>query len=349
MVRNIMFDPKKFVVFSLTGNHDLDVGIIREINNLSHAKLRFQHLNLGRFPDKETDERIPNYEDVKGKNVLIFQSTFSQNLMVELFDISWACKFQYGAKSITVVIPFMYYRRQDPDDPSEIDRSKWFAHNLKANGADNVILCDIHSQKTIQNFIDVGINVWNVDPNQAYARHLRLSIQIAEEDGRGFYIYVPDEGSIPRAKPLSEILGVPIAINLKNRNANGDVERVYDQKRIKQLEKKYKVKLVVVDEKLAGAIFCIREDELSTGGTAAMAAEFLVDKIGAYEVLFCATHAVCADGWKRKIIDRGIFSNIFLGNTIPRGYFHSTGGYITTVDLAHQIATQVILVIRKLR
>jgi len=118
--------------------------------------------------------------------------------------------------------------------------------------------------------------------------------------------------------------------------------------RIKKLEKSYNVKLAVVDKSFSGASFCIREDELSTGGTAALAAEHLVNDIKAFEVFFCGTHAVCADGWKRKIIDRNIFDNIFLGNTIPRGYFNSTGGQITTVDLSHQIAQKVILVVRKL-
>lgn len=344
---SVKLDPKKFMILSLTGNHDLDEGIIGEINNECHAKLRFSHLNLGRFPDGESDVRIPDYQAILGKHVVLMQSAYDHNLMLELLDIAYACKHQYGAKSLTVVMPFMYYRRQDAKRDSEINRSKWLAHNLKSNGADNVILCDIHSQTTLRDFREVGINVCNVDPNLAYARHLRLSIQIAEEDGRGFYIYVPDEGSIPRAKPLAELLNVPIAINLKVREENGSVARIYDENRIKELEDKYQVKLVEVDESLAGASFCIREDELSTGGTAAMAAVFLKKEIKAHEVLFCGTHAVCADGWKRKIIDPDIFDNIFLGNTIPRGYYNSTGGKISTVDISHQLATQIILMIRK--
>jgi ribose-phosphate pyrophosphokinase len=341
-----MFDAKKFVVLSLTGNHKLDEEIIGEIDNLSHARLKFSNLNMGRFPDGETDVRIPNYEKVKDKHVILMQSAYNRDLMIELLDISWAVKFQYKAKSVTAVIAFMHYRRQDPTDPAEINRSLWFAHNLKANGVDNVIFCDIHSQSTLDNCESEGLRTWNVDPARAYARRLILPVAIAQEEGRGFYIYCADKGTIKRAKALAELLRVKIAINLKLRNHDGSVERVDDDDTIKKLEEEYGVDLVVADKKLANASFCIRDDELSTGGTAVLCADKLVNEIGAYEVFFCATHAVCSPGWKRKIIDKNPFNNIFLGDTIPREYFNSTGGKITNVHMAEEIAHQIILVVR---
>ncbi len=342
------FDPKQFVVISLTGNHDLDREIVDEINNLSHAGLSFHHINMGYYPDEEIDNRVTDYETIADKNVIIFQSCHKQSLMVDLLDMAWATKFQYGAKRVIVVLPFMHYRRQDSKKESEIDRSKWFAHNLKSNGADIVLLCDIHSQTTLDDFRKVGIEAYNADPNIAYARHLRLSVQLATEDGRGFYIYVPDEGSIPRAVPLAKMLEVQIAINLKRRKPNGEVERIFDADRILYLQEQYGVELVEVDERLKGASFCIREDELSTGGTAAMAGNFLKHEIGATEVFFCATHAVCSPGWKRKIIDSNPFDNIFIGNTIHRRYLNTTGGQITNVSVAHHMATQIISILHRL-
>ncbi len=344
-----MFNPENIVVLSLTGNHDLSKKIIEEVNNLSHARLKFHHLNMGTYPDGEIDNRIIDFEELEGKQVIIFQSAYSQNLMVELLDMCWAVKYQYKAKKLVVVLPFMHYRRQDSKTLGEIDRSKWFAHNLKANGSDIVIVCDIHAQRTLQDFKDVGIDVHNTDPNRAYVSRLRLSVKLAEDDGRGYYIYVPDEGSIPRALPLAKLLGVKVAINLKKRDSSGGVKRFNDSNRIKELEDVYDVKLVVVDSDLSGASFCIREDELSTGGTAALAGEFLVNEIGAHEVFFCATHAVCANGWKRKIVDRNPFANKFLGDTIPRGYINSTGGQVTDVSVAHQMAVKIISVMHKIK
>jgi len=344
-----MFDDSKFVVFGCDGNHSLDLSIIKEVNGLAHKRLRFHHINYGDYPDGEMDNQIPHHAEIEGKIAIVFQSAYKPDLKDEFLDICRLVHDQYNAKTVVAVLPFMCNRRQDhEDDLSEANRNEHFIIDMADRGVGHLILCDIHSNSVIKNAKKHGLQAYNVEPARAYASQLRLLVELAKEDGRKFYIYALDEGSIPRAIALAKLLNVPIAVNLKNRKHDGTTERVINTEIIKQLSKQYGVELVEVNESLVGASFCIREDELSTGGSAQDAGLFLRNKIKAHELFFCVTHSVCAPGWKRKLIYVNPFDNIFVGDTIPRGYRNSTGGQMTSVSMAQGIAHQLIKVIRKL-
>ncbi|MCK5061257.1 ribose-phosphate pyrophosphokinase [Candidatus Parcubacteria bacterium] len=344
-----MFDDSKFVVFGCNGNHALDLSVINEVNDLSHKNLKFHYVNYGLYPDGEIDNQIPDYEEIKDKIAIIFQSAYTAELKEEFLDICRLAYEQYGAKMIVAILPFMYSRRQDhEDDIKEANRNEHFIMEMAARGVKHLILCDIHSLSTIDKAKKHGISAYNVDPARIYASRLRLLVELAKDDGRDFYIYALDRGSIPRAIALAKLLNVPIAVNLKDRKYDGTTERISNTELLEQLSKKYGVDLIEVDKSLNGSIFCIREDELSTGGSVQDAGGFLRNDIKAHELFFCVTHMVCAPGWKRKLVYKNPFDNIFAGNTIPRNFRNSTGGKITTVSMYQGMAHQLIKIIRKL-
>lgn len=342
----IQISSNNIVVIGGTGNHHLDKSIIDWINNTVGTELYFVHIDFDEYPDEEADFRFRKPENIKGKIVIIFASVYNDYLEKELFDLIGASKHQYGALKIIVVLTFMRYRRQDhKDKPGEIDRNWLFLNNLKACGADKLIVCDIHSEITLDNCRDLGIQAYNVSGAQIFADRISPIVDILISDGYKFYIYSPDGGSINRAYNLARILNAPVLLDLKERDHTGEVKIVRDEKRLEEVRKKYNWEIYFADEELVNnAVICMIDDELATGKTARMTGWHLRE-LGAKYLIYCATHAVCARGWKRMFIDNSPFNMNVFGNTIPRTYRDETGGKITNVFMSKVIAQQLLKVI----
>jgi len=124
-----MFDPRKFIVIGGTGNHDLDAHVLREINKLGHTELEFSHLDIDLYPDREDAFEIQEYEKLSGRHVIIFQSVYDVSLKERFLTLIWAAKYQYKARSVIAVVPFMIYRRQErAEKEKEINRNRMFIH-----------------------------------------------------------------------------------------------------------------------------------------------------------------------------------------------------------------------------
>ncbi|MBT4349389.1 ribose-phosphate pyrophosphokinase [bacterium] len=343
-----MFDSQEFAIIGGTGNHDLDAKVLHWINQWGGCHLKFHHLDMDIFSDGEDDFNIEGSENLTGRHVIVFQSMYNMRLMNQFLTLAWSAKTEHGAKSIIGVVPFYMYRRQDhPEKSEEIQRNLWLAHQMAANHVDKLILCDIHSLVTMKNCEKEGIEVWNVDPTQAYTSQIQVWAELARQEMREFYVHSPDLGSVARSLVLARALDAKLAVTPKHRLPTGEVEIIKDTGLIKRLCRQHKTKRIVVDEDLVGATVVLCDDEISTGSTAKLNAQRLVKEIGVHEVLFYASHAVCTPGWKRVLVKGNAFTRIFLGNTIPRGYEKATGGKIIEVDLSLEIARQLFLVMHQ--
>ena len=102
-----------FVALSGTGNYPLAQGVINTVSRLARTRIGFLHIDLDEFSDHEPDFRIARYSEIKGRNVILFQSIYynsKYDLRDQCTTIAWAAKKQYGAKSLIAVIPFMYFQ-----------------------------------------------------------------------------------------------------------------------------------------------------------------------------------------------------------------------------------------------
>ena len=102
--------------------------------------------------------RVSIEETVRGKEVVIVQSTFppSDNLM-ELLMLIDAAK-RASAKRIVAVIPYFGFARQDRKDaPRVAIGAKLIANMLTAAGVDRVITMDLHADQ-IQGFFEVPVD-----------------------------------------------------------------------------------------------------------------------------------------------------------------------------------------------
>jgi len=340
----------QIAVLSGTGNHQLDRNIMKTTSELLgvSSKLPFLHLNMGEFPDGEPDMRIEDPERVRGKHVVILQSAHSLELLEQFLTLAWSAKNEHGAKSVTGVLSFMYYRRQENPRDNEINRAKMLIDDMANNRFDHLIFCDIHSQEIVRFCREAGIDAYDTDPSVVYADHVKAHVRQAKDDNVPFFVYSPDLGSVPRAVSLARELGVSVAFNSKDRNHQGETS-FDDNFDIDELNARYPdVEIVTAGENMRGARACMREDEVSTGGTANRTGGHLIETLGIEKLIFCATHAVCTPGWKRKFVDKSPFHTVYLGNTIDRGYNNSTGGRITTVDVSQVIAVRLTSILEKL-
>jgi len=341
----IQITSEKFFVIGGTGNHDLDKHIIEWINSTIGTSLSFTHIDFDSYGDKEDNFRIPDNPNIKGKIVIIFQSIYNKKLEAQFKTFCYSSKFQYGAKKVIAVLPFMNYRRQDHGEKEhEINRNLEFIHSLKTNGVDKLILCDIHSHATLENCEKEGIEAYNVSGAPIFADRLLPIVDLLKMSKTKFYVYSPDGGSVERTYNLAKILNVPILMDMKERENSGKIRIIRDEDRLECLRQQYNYDIRFADTELVkDAVIAVIEDELSSGTTGQLTGWRLRD-MNAKSLIFCATHPVCIPGWKRIFIDNSPYRMILFGNTIPRGYEKETGGKITNVFMTKVIASQLMKV-----
>ncbi len=349
-----------FMVYGGTENHRFDASVLELVNEATNLQLAFDHVWHETWPDGEPGFTLQNYAHIEGRHVIIFSCPVTYELESELRDLVTACKHQYRARSVTVVLSFLRYGRQDREERvEEITRLRWFIKDLKGWGADRLVVCEPHSVKhTRKHCEDFGLELHTCDPTGLFADEIRQLVQTLGAEN--VKIYSPDFGSAGRAIALARATGTTVVATSKQR-LSGDtvaVEQDLDKDAfLKRIHDEYGADVTISCDvtDLSGLHMVMREDELSTGTTAVLTAEVL-RKAGAESVRIIATHPVCTRGWKMKCFPRtgeAPFEGVWLGNTRPRGenqtvYKGSTGGRVKTVDIAPAVAETLAEVLKRL-
>ena len=319
--------------------HHLAGQIIEVVNNrrIGQTPLQLAHTDFGWFSDGEPDHAFNNWEEIKDKHVVFFLSTHNLELVLELLILIRAIKKRYHAKSLTVVLPFMAFRRQDhPEIDAEFDLNLWFIENIKQNGADRLVVCDIHSKRTLENCQAVGLEAHHVKPTPLYAAALTDTVTQATELGKKLKVISPDKGSLLRCIALAKMIKASVVVSLKKRSETGNivtkVEPSPEETRmIEGLAAEHGVSIELISEEVVKDVICIlREDELDTGGTASYTCRDLM-RAGAHRVELVVTHMKCSPTWKRKIVRKSPFHRIYGGDTIYREYQDRTGGLVVDI------------------
>lgn len=232
------------------------------------------HAVVSKFNDGEI--RIQILDNVRNCDVFILQSTclsanatVNDNLM-ELYLMIRAMK-RSSAKTVTAIIPYFGYARQDRKTMSRVPISASdVAMLLEVAGADHVMAVDLHCGQ-IQGFFH------ETPVDNLYAS----TIFVPYVAGLGLYdpvIVSPDAGGVERVKNFIEglqALSVPakMAIIVKQRAEAGVIESM---------------NLV---GKVKGSDVVIVDDICDTAGTLVQAAKELKEK-GARRVFACITHPI---------------------------------------------------------
>lgn len=249
---------KKIKIFTGTANPELAHAITR------HLEMPMGDAEVGRFRDGELKLRIN--ETVRGADVYVIQPTSApadSNLMELLVMVDAFTRA--SAKSVTAVMPYYGYARQDrKNKPRDPISAKLVANLLTAAGVDRVVTLDLHAGQ-IQGFFDIPVDNLKFLPIAAqYFRNLGL---------KDIVVVAPDVGGVARAREFSSRLNAPLAIIDKRRPAPNVSEVMH----------------VVGD--VRGKVCIMVDDIIDTAGTIVNGAEALLRE-GAARVFACATHPV---------------------------------------------------------
>ncbi|MEC9333327.1 MAG: ribose-phosphate diphosphokinase [Candidatus Thermoplasmatota archaeon] len=211
------------------------------------------------FPDGERYIRI--LMDVADQEVVVIQNTFPDKKIVELLLILQAVK-EAGAKTVTCVIPYMGYSRQERIFQTGEARSAKAIAGVLGSLCDRIFTINVHTPAVLDFF---GCEAHDINGSREVVRYLK-----------GFkpdMVVAPDEGSKDRCILAADMLKVPVHVMKKVRIDGRTVETSSGP----------------VDVK--GSTAVILDDIISTGGTIATAANILRDG-GADRILAACTHGL---------------------------------------------------------
>ncbi len=256
----------------------------------AHIGIDLGTIQIKNFSDGEIYVRVQ--ESIRGDDVFIIQSLcdpVNRNL-VELLVMIDAFK-RASAKTITAVIPYYSYARQDRKTSGrEAISAKLVADLIATAGATRVLAVDLHTGQ-LQGFFSTLVDHVQVEP--VLINYLISKGYNSDE----LVIVSPDAGGVERARKVAKRLSCPIAIVDKRRQAHN---------------------LALVENLIGDVkdkIAILVDDMIDTAGTITEAAN-LLKREGAKEVFACAAHPVFS-GPALERLGNSILKEVIITNTIP--------------------------------
>lgn len=289
------------------GNSNL--GLAREI--CSNLAIPLSGAKVGTFSDGEIQVEIQ--ENVRGRDIFLIQSTCAptNNNLMELLVMVDALK-RASAASITAVIPYFGYARQDRKAaPRAPITSKLVADLLMTAGVSRVLSLDLHAGQ-IQGFFDIAVD-------NLFAAPVLLNDMKGRFDGAT--IVSPDAGGAERSRAFAKRLDAELAMIDKRRSGPNVAEVMH----------------IIGDVKDKTCV--IVDDMIDTAGTLCHGAEALM-QAGAKEIYAVATHAVLSGPALERINDSCI-KEVVITNTIPQDNRIDTCPKLRVLSVAQLLAEAI--------
>ena len=206
-------------------------------------------------------------ENIRGTDVFIIQPTNSPGDNIIELALLIDAAVRASAKTVTAVIPYFGYGRQDrKDNPRVPISSRVMVDMVTATGANRIITMDLHSTQ-IQGFATIPFD-------HLYSRMVLLdAIRDLALNPDNSVVLSPDVGSARMSQAYAKRLGMHFALIDKRRYAPNKAEIVH----------------LIGD--LKGKDVLIIDDMIDTAGTTANAANAAKEN-GANTVTAVATHAL---------------------------------------------------------
>ena len=271
-----------YKIFSGTANPEFAKKISK------YLSLPLSECAIKTFSDGEISVQIG--ESVRGKDVFGIQPTCApanSNLM-ELLILTDALK-RSSASSITAVVPYFGYARQDRKAAPRVPISaKLVANMMQTAGIDRVVTMDLHAGQ-IQGFFDVPVD--NLYGSLIFLDYLK------EKNLKNPIIASPDVGGVARARSFAKKLSLDLVIVDKRR------------------EEANKSEVMNIIGDVAGKDVILIDDMIDTAGTIVKAAGAFKEQ-GAKSVSAFCTHAVLS-GPAYERIESGALDGLVVTDTIP--------------------------------
>ena len=275
-----------------------DIRLFSGNANLHLAKKVSQELNLplgrievGRFSDGEI--RVEIKENVRGRDIFILQSTCApcNDTLMELIIMADAFR-RASANSITAVVPYFGYARQDRRVRSTRVpiSAKVIADMMASVGIVRMITVDLHADQ-IQGFFTMPVD-------NIYASPSMLEHDVVVKRHQSLTVVSPDVGGVVRARAIAKRLNDTELAIIDKRRPHANMSKVMH------------VIGDVVDR------HCIIVDDMvDTAGTLCAAALALKEH-GASSVSAYCTHPILS-GHAIDTIAQSPLEEIIVSDTIP--------------------------------
>ena len=229
-------------------------------------------------------------ENIRNQDVFIIQSTNppAENIIELLLMLDAARRA--SASSVTAVIPYYGYGRQDRKDRPRVPISaRLFLDTFEAVGASRVITMDLHSPQ-IQGFV-------NIPFDHLYSRLVLLErLRVLNLNAENGVILSPDIGSARMGQAYARYLDLGFAVIDKRRPYHNRAEVVH---LIGNLDERH---VIIID------------DMIDTAGTVVSAAEAAREH-GAKSVTAVATHGLFSGPATERLMAAPI-EKIIITNTV---------------------------------
>jgi ribose-phosphate pyrophosphokinase len=279
-----------------------------------HLMVPLGRASVGRFSDGEVNVEL--MENVRGRDVFILQSTCppTNETLMELLVMIDAAR-RASAASITAVIPYFGYARQDrrPRGARAPITAKLVANMISRAGANRVLTVDLHADQ-ITGFFDIPVD-------NVYGSPVLLG-DAWRQRYKNMIVVSPDVGGVVRARALAKQLDdVDLAIIDKRRPRANEV----------------KVMNIIGDVKDRSCILI--DDMVDTAGTLCQAAEALKDQ-GALKVVAYITHPVLSGKAVERIAGSAL-DELVVTDTIPLSKAAQACGRIRVLSVAELLAETI--------
>lgn len=258
---------------------------------LSQGKFEDASVVVKAFPDGERYQRI--LSSVDRRDVVLIGGTTSDNDTLELYDLACSIE-QYGANSLTLVIPYFGYSTMERAVKSgEVVTAKSRARLLsaipKTGGGNHVLLFDLHTE---------GIPYYfegNLRPEHVYCKDVILQA-VRDLGGDDFILACTDSGRAKWVESLANDIGVNAAFVFKRRISGEDTE------------------ITGINADVEGKNVIIYDDMIRTGGSIIRAAQAYKDA-GADKIFAITTHGLFIRGGLERMQQSQLFEKVVSTDT----------------------------------
>jgi len=278
--------------------------------SLSKEVAHYLGVSLGKvdvstFPDGEINLQIG--ESVRGRDVFVLQTIAldPNNFLMELLVMIDALK-RASAKSISVVVPYLGYCRQDRRDRPRVPiTAKLVANLIEKAGASRLITLDLHAEQ-VQGFYDIPVE--NLLARSVFVEAVRKKIPSS------CVVVAPDAGGVKIARDFAKELNAPLAVMDKLRISADQVE------------------VVTIIGDIAGKDVLLADDMCSTASTLVSAAKACQEK-GAKSINAVVTHGLFVNEAIGKL-EKSPIGTLFVSNSVPRDAEGKMPEKIVSVSIA---------------
>ncbi len=277
----------------------------------TELRLSLGATSLSRFPDGELDVDIT--APVRGTEVFILQALHAPvgEHLLELSLMADACHRQ-GARSVTAVLPYLGYARQDRREVgTEPLGARIIAELLAAGRIDRVVCLDLHS-RAVEGCFPLPVEHAAVVPT--LIEHVRATLQ------EPAVVVSPDLGAVKRAEAFARPLGLPVAVVHKQRLSGAEVQSHG-----------------LVGE-VRGRNVVVVDDMISTGGTLVAAVQTVLAAGALTPVTVVASHGLFVGAASQRLSALPL-ARVVVSDSLPMP--HVTGFPLERVRSAPALATVI--------